>query len=77
MKPAPGSKKPESATDAPVTVTVNEALRGTKAGETLTGVAGAGGCSLTARTPQEFAASAYSWKVHIVMSSLGSTTTWE
>mgnify|MGYP001791756525 CR=1 FL=1 len=37
------------------------------------GVAGGGADSLATRTPQEFLASAYSWMVHIVWSSLGST----
>ena len=41
------------------------------------GVAGGGASSLATRTPQELVFSAYSWIVHIVWSSLGSTLVYE
>jgi len=47
----------------------------TEGGAAAATAAGGGARSCTARMPQEFAASQYSWKVHIVMSSFGSTPT--
>src|ERR1051326_1374513 len=77
-KPAPGSKNPEPELELAVIVTAVEAvLTKMLAGLALVGVAGGGAISLVARTAHEFVASANSWNVHIVWSSVGSTTTCE
>ena len=72
----PGSKKPEPADEVPVMVTFCGDVV-TWAGTAQLGVAGGGATSLIARTPYELVALVYSWNVHIVMSSLGSTPTCE
>src|SRR2546427_4170877 len=72
----PGSKNSEPPDEVPVMVTFCGELV-TWAGTAQLGVAGGGATSLIARTPYELVALAYSWNVHIVMSSLGSTPSCE
>src|SRR5262245_11782169 len=74
----PGSKNSEPEAEVPVIVTFTADWPGVRlSGAAAAGVTGGGAASWMARTPQELAALQYSWNVHIVMSSLGSTATSE
>jgi hypothetical protein len=76
--PAPGSKKPEPETTAPVSVTFTfDDPRATVGGVHALGVAGSGARNCVTRTHHELLALQNSWNVHIVMSSAGSTTVCE
>ena len=72
---APGSKKPDPAGEvpSPVMVTAVEAEPVGTDPDADAGLAGGGAISLTARTPYVFVPLQYSWIVHIVISSSGST----
>src|SRR3954451_1496101 len=73
-KPAPGSKKPLPFEETPVIVTAVEAdPRATRDGVADVTLAGAGARNRTTRVPQTFVDELYSWMVHSVMSSSGST----
>ncbi len=68
--PEPGSKKPLAAVDVPVIVVVVEL----EPPGTVSEAACGGGASRRRSRPQTFAEEeVYSWIVHMVMSSLGST----
>src|SRR5512143_805427 len=75
---APGSKKPAPPVGVPVIVTFRpEVDTSMLSGAAVAGRAGGGARSLSTRIPHEFVALQYSWNVHIVMLSDGSTTTCE
>jgi len=63
--------------DVPVIVTFKVVPAGVDEGEALVGVAGGGAFNSITRTPHEFVAFVYSWNVHIVISSEGSTAVLE
>ena len=69
---APGSKNSELLTDVPLIVIAVVLPQAGVADNT--GVAGGGALNCAARTPHALVVGAYSENVHIVISSLGSTT---
>ncbi len=74
----PGSKNPEPDDDVPVTMTLTELCpAATLEGDAEEGAAGGGAINLMTRVPHELVALAYSCTVHMVISSVGSTTVCE
>ena len=71
--PVPGSKKPDPELDVPVIVTATEDRPIATLESAEVGVAGGGAINFATSTPYVFWPLQNSCKVHIVMSSLGST----